>query len=88
MFHAVDGWCFRRMGNGDVVIAQYPGNPFDDGAVPTVAVTIPADIWASVISSVSLGGEIDLRFYAAREFHNSRGRIEVRQVEISEAQGE
>ena len=38
---------------------------------------IDADSWASIVSSVSNGGEINYRFYAARKFHQSDGMVDV-----------
>jgi hypothetical protein len=89
MFHAQNGWFFSRNPDGSVVI-EHRVYGTEKNEVGELMYTVDAkerilpDAWASVISSVSAGGEVDYRFYAAREFHNSTGRIEVKQLDKSE----
>lgn len=70
MFHWKDGWFFERMSNGAVMITKRK-----DGGMESPIVTreiIPPEEWASVVASVSLGGENDRRWFKALDFHNGR----------------
>lgn len=67
-FHAKDGWYFERQPDGSVQIWQTDG----DGRDHEVIVT--AETWASIVASVSLGGEENGRFYEALAFHNNSRR--------------
>lgn len=65
-FHARDGWYFRRENDGSVRILA----PDSLGPGAHQVVTLDADTWASVVASVSGGGETSESFQAARRFHD------------------
>lgn len=65
-FHAHEEWFFRREPDGSVTIT-YPS----DGGERTFV--LDPDSWASVVASVSAGGETGERFQAARRFHDGDG---------------
>ncbi|WAZ20154.1 hypothetical protein STRCI_001253 [Streptomyces cinnabarinus] len=67
-FHARDNWFFRREDDGSVRILA----PDSIGPGAHQAVTLDADTWASVVASVSGGGETSESFQAARSFHDAR----------------
>lgn len=67
-FHARDGWYFRREDDGSVRILA----PDSLGPGAHQVVTLDADTWASVVASVSSGGETSESFQAARRFHDAR----------------
>ncbi len=75
MFHVHDGWFFDRQPDGSVRI-QKRENARDDAPV-VIETVVPPDAWASVMASMSAGGEIDERFYAAKSFHESTGPITI-----------
>ncbi len=86
MFHWKDGWFFSRTGADSVVIEHrvYGTEKNELGELMytyDVKVLIDANSWASIISSVSAGGEVDGRFYTALAFHNSKGQIAINQLE-------
>lgn len=71
MFHAHNGWFFKRLENGCVEVShrkQGPGIGFGEGEIID-SETFTADSWASIVSSVSKLGETGERFYEARKFH-------------------
>lgn len=78
MFHVQDGLYFGRLPNGDVRIVK-TGDNIDPGfhAQKILDVIIPGNIWASVIASMSAGGEENERWYPAVDFHNSTGKVKV-----------
>lgn len=69
-FRESEGWRFRRLENGDVeiVVGNLRDQKSPEGAVERVH-TVGKDAWASVVSSVSAGGEEGGRFYEAQSFH-------------------
>ncbi len=87
MFHAFDNLYFGRRTDGSVRVLKLHDYqlrylptlsadmhfPEADGAVkaPILDMTIPADMWASVVASVSARGEADGRFFLAKAFHNA-----------------
>jgi hypothetical protein len=73
-FHSHDGWFWTRLDDGSVVVTA-PGAT--EGG-PMQAHTMSPGEWASVIASMSKGGEMDLRFFAAEAFHASIGEIEIK----------
>ena len=73
MFHVSDGLYFERLDDGSVRVSKQDSK---NGEV-IFTNTMDADSWASVVSSMSKGGEIDNRFYSAREFHQSTGAVTV-----------
>lgn len=96
MFHWKNGVHFGRRRDGGVRILQFDGSVTEsvggypvtadselEGTVPKALVDfiIDSDSWASIVSSVSAGGEIDGRFYSAKQFHDSKGQIEIRELE-------
>ena len=64
-FHYRDGFYFERTADASVRITQ-GGDFATDG---TEILTIDRDSWASIVASVSAGGEQDGRFYDALRFH-------------------
>lgn len=66
-FHARDGWFFRREADGSVRILA----PDSMGPGAHQAVALDANTWASVVASVSRGGETSESFQAARSFHDT-----------------
>ena len=79
MFHAHDGWFFERLADGAVRVVKRATASFDAPIV--VEGVFRADAinneWASIVASVSLGGEEGYRFFAAEKFHNSSGMVDV-----------
>jgi hypothetical protein len=68
-FHALNGWYFERMENGDVHLTrEAPGA----GSCNEDQV-IPSDTWCSIIAHVSALGETAETFSSARIFHSGRG---------------
>lgn len=86
MFHAKDGWFFGRNDDGSVIIEHHVYGT-EKNELGELMYTIDAkerfdaDTWASIVASVSAGGEQDRRFYPAREFHDSTGRIELQHLD-------
>ena len=86
MFHWSDGWFFSRQPDGSVTMEH---RVYEDGLNELgermyhydVKVNIPPNEWASIIASVSAGGEVDGRWQSAVEFHNSQGQIAIHQLE-------
>lgn len=86
MFHWKDGWFFARQDNGSVTMEHrvYENAQNELGQQMyhyDVKVNIPANEWASIIATVSAGDEVDGRWQSALDFHNSKGHIEVRQLD-------
>lgn len=75
MFHAFDGLYFERLPDGSVRIVKTDGKhqPGQCAASEVVDMVLTSDTWASIISSVSAGGEEDYRWYLAKAFHESKG---------------
>lgn len=71
-FHARDNWFFRREDDGSVHITA----PDSMGPGAHQVVTLDADTWASVVASVSAGGETSETFHAARRFHDGTAEPE------------
>lgn len=81
MFHVADNLYFQRLEDGSVRVVQYPPDAravgidktgavaFPDGVTPIFEATIAPAAWASVVASVSKGGEEAGRFYVAQAFH-------------------
>lgn len=86
MFHVDDGLCFERIKDGGVRVVKYEsgdGCSHGDPDTPMVfGQVIDADGWASIVSSMSKGGEIDNRFYSAKAFHESEGEVEIKAVRL------
>ena len=79
MFHAHDGWFFGREPDGSVKI-QKRVSAYDDAPLVVEGVfqaNMVNNEWASIVASVSRGGEEHFRFYAAEKLHNSDGMIDV-----------
>lgn len=68
-FHSHDNW--ERRADGSAVVCP------PDGRATRI---LHPSAWASVIASMSAGGETDERFYAAEAFHASRGPIRVEEA--------
>ena len=84
MFHWKDNIFFGRTADDGARILAFSSppesfpvvdgiyDPTDSRYPVTLDWTIPADHWASIVSSVSAGGEENGRFYTARAFHDSK----------------
>ena len=76
---------FQRLPDGGVEIratrmvpAAVPAGAADRWAQEVLWThEIDASSWASIVSSVSAGGEVDYRFYAAQAFHESKGYVTI-----------
>jgi len=85
MFHLKNNIFWRRLRDGSVRVFQLKSPPSDFPEANTSLNTanvvfdlvIDLDGWASIVASVSAGGEENLRFFAAREFHDSSGEVSV-----------
>ncbi len=73
MIHFHDGLSFGRLPNGSVVIVKTENSGGVD--IELFRTVIDPNGWASLIASVSLGGEGQGRFYAAQKFHNTVGEV-------------
>jgi len=65
-FHARDNWFFRREDDGSVRVMA----PDSMGPGAHQVVTLDENTWASVVASVSSGGETPESFQAAQRFHD------------------
>lgn len=83
MFHAKDNLFFGRMKSGDVRIIKFyeikPGCwPKADDAISEMPgnmqldYVLSADLWASIVSSVSANGESLETWQTARKFHSTK----------------
>lgn len=70
-FHAKDGLFFERGGDGSVVVSLLPE---DDRSLRTRRIELDAGTWASVVASVSAGGETYASFATAQAFHTGTVR--------------
>lgn len=66
-FHTHDGWHWDRDAEGNVVVTTPGGERH----------LMSPHEWASVVASMSAGGEVDGRWYPALEFHESAGAVAV-----------
>ncbi len=71
MFHAKDGLFFSRRPNGSVYIIKMADSKTPDGFDFVADVILSESEWASVVSSVSAGGETSARWRQARLFHGT-----------------
>lgn len=67
-FHWRDGWYFKRMQDGSVRVMRLAKMVDGEEYIQT-NLTIPPNEWASIVCSVSAGGEGDGRWDAAQDFH-------------------
>jgi hypothetical protein len=78
MYHDKNNLFIGRRADGSVRILKFESNPEEwpqaDGEYPDAALdaTIDPFAWASVVSSVSAGGENHERYHKALAFHNER----------------
>lgn len=85
MFHWQNELFFGRRVDGSVRILKLPAVPSweqwpkadDEYPEALFDQTIDADSWASIVASVSAGGELFNRFYAAHDFHASTGEVRI-----------
>ncbi len=70
-FHCREGWYFKRQDDGSVRIFHVDGHAEGLGFPPETDADflIDADSWASVVASVSKGGETGDRWQAILVFH-------------------
>ena len=79
MFHYKDGLFFERQDDGSVNIIKTSDQkePTADNVV--FRTSVDSNGWASVVASVSKGGEENGRYYEALAFHNEeplyKGRV-------------
>jgi hypothetical protein len=66
-FHWRDSWFFKRFPDGSVRVTK-----LDKHKNVQVSIIIPPNEWASIVCSVSAGGETGERWNAAQDFH---GRV-------------
>jgi hypothetical protein len=64
MMHTKDGLYFERVGQGDVRIV------LEKDQYNKTEITLPADMWASVVATVSLRGEDATTWREALAQHN------------------
>lgn len=81
-FHTQKNLFFARgEGGTTITITKYRDDAtvwdIEGGEKPIFTQTLDAATWCSVIASMSAGGEGDMRFFAAQEFHGSTGHISV-----------
>jgi hypothetical protein len=69
-FHSHSNWFWNRTETG-VSVNHVTAN----GEVISHELTHEA--WASIVASMSKGGESDLRFYSALAFHHSVGHVDI-----------
>ena len=76
MFHQQNNLFFGRTKDGSVRILklkepppEWPKIHFKYPETTILDVTIPAEHWASIVASVSSGGEENGRWYNALDFH-------------------
>ena len=77
MFHYKESLYFGRKKDGSVRMVKFPSSqekwPNADAEryelKPEFDIVIDTNAWASIVSSVSVGGEDNGRFYIARKFH-------------------
>lgn len=68
-FHWRDGWHFKRLSDGAVRVMR-PAIIHGGGEeYLKTDITIPSNEWASIVCSVSSGGETGERWNAAQDFH-------------------
>lgn len=72
MFHVEKRLYFERLPEGKVRIYK-----LDSQERLIFEQVLDENSWASVISSMSAGGEEDLRYFSALDFHHSKGYIKV-----------
>lgn len=68
-FHWKDGWHFKRTKDGSVRVMRPDVMPMSKEEYLKIDVTVPPNEWASIVCSVSAGGETGERWEAARQFH-------------------
>ena len=70
MFHAKNGWFFKRLENGNVIVEKHQSADEISG-LREAQVFTPHE-WASIVAAVSEGGESDRRWFDAFDFHNGK----------------
>lgn len=65
MYHWKNGWYFGRNGDGSVLMAHH-----EEGKPDDVQETIPENEWASIVAAVSVYGDVQDAWHAARDLHN------------------
>lgn len=69
MFHAKAGWFFeRRLGGSVVIVRRRTAN---ENSQIVAEIILSPNEWASVVASVSSGGEFNGRWKQALDFHNT-----------------
>ena len=66
-FHSEDNLYWDRLKDGVVLITKFKG---DQGDEIVFQQAIPANIWASIVCTLSKAGEGSERWYRMMEFHN------------------
>ncbi len=70
-FHSHSKWHWERLPDGGVRVTHPEIDPLSNERVTEHRLT--ANEWASIVASVSAGGEVAGRFYTALAFHSDKG---------------
>ena len=68
MFHLKEGWYFERLSDGSVMVTKRKDAGLESPIVTRIVV--PPEEWASVVASVSAGGEGNGGWKQALDFHS------------------
>lgn len=68
MFHLKEGWFFERLSDGSVMVTKRKDAGSESPIITRMIV--PPNEWASVVASVSAGGELNGRWKSALDFHS------------------
>ena len=68
-FHNRDGWYFARISDDGQVRIRKRATARDDAGI-VAEIVIPENEWASIVASVSRGGETGASWQFVRDFHN------------------
>ena len=72
-FHSKEGWFFQRESGGEVRVRHDPSVSGLTASDRRDVVMLDADVWASVVASVSASGETAETWQAVRRFHAGGG---------------
>lgn len=81
MFHVHNNLFFEKLPGGNVKVIKYPDDTTWSNDLPSFPrlfeLLIDTSAWASIISSMSAGGEENGRYYSALDFHYSVGPVAI-----------
>ena len=72
-FHWRDGWFFKRQADASVQVRVFDGARMDSPLLHTM--NIPETVWASICTTLSVGGETGESWRAFRQWHNGQGAL-------------